>query len=215
MPLPFHDRVEAGRELATGLTDRPELADAVVLALPRGGVPVAAEVALRLGVPFDVFVVRKLGVPGQAELAMGAIASGGARVLNDAVVHHLDIPAAAIDEVADRELIELARREREYRGDWPAVQLADRTVVLVDDGLATGSTMRAAVQAVRASGPARIVVAVPVGAPDSCQMVDEVADEVLCLHAPHAFGAVGAYYSDFGQTTDDEVRRLLDEQVRR
>lgn len=163
---------------------------------------------------FDVFVVRKLGVPGQPELAMGAIASGDVRVLNDAVVRHLGISEAAIDEVAGRELTELSRREREYRGDRPPVQLTGRTVVLVDDGLATGATMRAAVQAVRASGASTIVVAVPVGAPDSCQQVDEVADEVLCLHTPPSFGAVGTYYTDFGQTTDDEVRRLLDTQVR-
>ena len=215
MPLPFQDRIEGGRELAARLAGRPGLADPIVLGLPRGGVPVAAQVAIALDAPLDVFVVRKLGVPGQPELAMGAIASGGVRVLNSAAVQHLDISAAAIEEVAGRELTELARREREYRGDRPAVEFAGRTVVLVDDGLATGATMRAAVEAVRAKGPGRIVVAVPVGAPDTCQTVDEIADEVVCLHAPDSFGAVGAYYTDFGQTTDDEVRRLLDEQVRR
>lgn len=215
MPLPFRDRVEAGRDLAARLADHQELAHPVVLGLPRGGVPVAAEVAARLAAPLDVFVVRKLGAPEQPELAMGAIASGGVRVLNRGVVRHLGISAAAIEEVAGRELTELARREREYRGDRPAVRLGDRTVILVDDGLATGATMRAAVQAVRAMGPARIVVAVPVGAPESCRLVSEVADEVVCLHAPSAFGAVGAYYTDFRQTTDDEVRRLLDPPVQR
>lgn len=215
MPLPFQDRSEAGRELATRLAKQPRLGDAMVLGLPRGGVPIAAEVAATLGLPLDVFVVRKLGVPGKPELAIGAIASGGVRVLNDAVVRQLGISAAAIEEVAGRELTELARREREYRRDRPAVELADRTVVLVDDGLATGATMRAAVQAVRGARPRTILVAVPVGAPESCQAVDEVADEVVCLHAPASFGAVGAYYTDFAQTTDHEVRRLLDQQVRR
>lgn len=162
--------------------------------------PVAAEVAAALRASFDVFVVRKLGVPGQPELAMGAIASGGVRVLNEAIVRHLGISAAAIDEVAERELSELARRERVYRGDRSAIQLAGLTVVLVDDGLATGATMRAAVEAVRASGPGRIVVAVPVGASASCQLVADVADDVVCLHAPVSFGAVGVYYTGFGQT---------------
>lgn len=202
-------------ELAARLADHPGLEDPVVLGLPRGGVPVAAEVAAALRASFDVFVVRKLGVPGQPELAMGAIASGGVRVLNEAIVRHLGISAAAIDEVAERELSELARRERVYRGDRSAIQLAGLTVVLVDDGLATGATMRAAVEAVRASGPGRIVVAVPVGASASCQLVADVADDVVCLHAPVSFGAVGVYYTGFGQTTDDEVRRLLDSQVRR
>jgi putative phosphoribosyl transferase len=209
MPVPFENRAEAGRELAGRLSAQPGLEDAVVLGLPRGGVPVAAQVAAALGAPLDVFVVRKLGVPGQPELAMGAIATGGVRVLNDSVVRQLGISQAAIDEVSRQESVELVRREREYRGERPPATLADRTVVLVDDGLATGATMRAAVEAVRATGPARVVVAVPVGAPETCQSMDEVADEVLCLHAPDRFGAVGAFYVDFGQTTDDEVRLAL------
>jgi putative phosphoribosyl transferase len=209
MPVPFENRAEAGRELAGRLAAQPGLEDAVVLGLPRGGVPVAAQVAAALGAPLDVFVVRKLGVPGQPELAMGAIATGGVRVLNDSVVRQLGISQAAIDEVSRQESVELVRREREYRGERPPATLADRTVVLVDDGLATGATMRAAVEAVRATGPARVVVAVPVGAPETCQSMDEVADEVLCLHAPDRFGAVGAFYVDFGQTTDDEVRLAL------
>ena len=210
MPLPFEDRVQAGRELASRLAEHPGLEDAVVLGLPRGGVPVAAEVAAALGAPFEVLVVRKLGVPGEPELAMGAIASGGIRVLNDVVVRRLGISAAAIDEMVGQELTELVRRGREYRGDRPAVQIAGHTVVLVDDGLATGATMRAAVDAVRTLGPGRIIVAVPVGASESCEMMGEVADEVVCLYALTSFGAVGAYYADFGQITDDEVRRLLD-----
>jgi predicted phosphoribosyltransferase len=213
MPLPFRDRVEAGQELGGRLADRLRLEDAVVLGLPRGGVPVAAEVAAVLGASLDVLVVRKLGAPGQPELAMGAIATGGVRYLNDAVVEHLGISPAAIDEVAQRELSELARREREYRGDRSSVRIAGRTLVLVDDGLATGATMRAAVEAVRSGAPSRVVVAVPVGAPESCRLIEEVADEVVCLHSPSSFGAVGAFYVDFDQTTDDEVRRLLDTQV--
>jgi putative phosphoribosyl transferase len=209
VPVPFENRAEAGRELAGRLSAVPGLEDAVVLGLPRGGVPVAAQVAAALGAPLDVFVVRKLGVPGQPELAMGAIATGGVRVLNDSVVRQLSISQDAIDDVSRQESVELVRREREYRGERPPAPLADRTVVLVDDGLATGATMRAAVEAVRVAGPARVVVAVPVGAPETCQSMDEVADEVLCLHAPDPFGAVGAFYVDFGQTTDDEVRLAL------
>lgn len=215
MPLPFDDRVQAGRELAGFVTIQPGFGDPVVLGLPRGGVPVAAQVAASLGALLDVVVVRKLGVPGQPELAMGAIASRGVRVLNDAVVRHLGISEAAIADVAGQESTELARREREYRGDRPPVPLAGRTVVMVDDGLATGASMRAAVEAVRAVGAGRIIVAVPVGAPESCQMLDEVADEVLCLHAPQEFGSVGTYYVDFRQTTDDEVRRALSQETRR
>jgi putative phosphoribosyl transferase len=210
--LPFADRSEAGRALGIALRDRlqdrPD-GGVVVLGLPRGGVPVAAEVAAALGAPLDVFVVRKLGTPGHRELAMGAIAGGGVRVLNDEVVRHLRIPPEEVERVAAAELVELRRRERAYRGDLPAVELAGAVVLLVDDGLATGATVMAAVQAVRAAGPSRVVVAVPVGAPDACRRVSAVADEVVCLHAPESFGAVGAYYSDFGQTSDDEVERLL------
>lgn len=209
----FQDRVAAGQELAARLARHADLHEPVVLGLPRGGVPVAAAVAAALGAPLDVLVVRKLGAPGQPELAMGAIASGGMRVLNMDVVRQLDISAATIDQVARRELVELERRERKYRGSRCALELSGRSVVLVDDGLATGATMRAAVAAVRALRPRRVVVAVPVGAPDSCRLLAEVADEVLCLHAPTAFGAVGSHYADFAQTTDDHVRRLLDQQL--
>ena len=205
----FADRSDAGRRLAAALTGRWPGQQPVVLALPRGGVPVAAEVAAALGAPLDVFVVRKLGVPWQRELAMGAIATGGVRVLNDTVVRHLAITPDQVDRVARDELVELERREREYRGGRPPPDLTGRTVVLVDDGLATGATMRAAAQAVRAAGPARVVVAVPVGAPESCRAVGTVADDVVCLEQPASFGAVGAWYVDFDQTTDDEVRRLL------
>lgn len=215
MALPFRDRVSAGQELAVRLAGQPGLEDAVVLGLTRGGVPVAAEVAAALDARLDVFVVRKLGVPGQPELAMGAIAGGGVRVLNHAVIRHLGIAEAVIDEVTARELAELVRRERDYRGDLPAVRIAGRTVVLVDDGLATGATMRAAVQVVRATRASRTIVAVPVGAPESCRKLQEVADEVVCLHFPTPFVAVGSHYSDFEQTTDGEVRRLLGRPVRR
>lgn len=209
MPLPFRDRLQAGRELGLRMAGHPGVEDPVVLGLPRGGVPVGAQVAAALGAPFDVFVVRKLGVPGQPELAMGAIAGGGIRVLNDALVRRLGLSEAAIDEVAGRELTELVRREREYRGSRPAIELAGRTVVLVDDGLATGATMRAAVAAARTMDAGRIIVAVPVGAPTGCRLLAGVADEVVCLHTPTSFEAIGAYYADFRQTTDDEVRRLL------
>lgn len=209
MPPPFTDRRAAGRELAAALVGRWPDARVIVLGLPRGGVPVAAEVAAALSAPLDVFVVRKLGAPGQQELAMGAIASGGVRVLNSALVRQLGVSAAALDAVADHELVELERRQREYRGDRPPLDLGGRTVVLVDDGLATGATMRAAVQAVRAGRPERVVVAVPVGAPEACAALAEAADEAVCLHAPSSFGAVGTYYSDFTQTTDDQVRELL------
>jgi putative phosphoribosyl transferase len=210
-PQPFADRHEAGAILATQLQAYKERNDLVVLGLPRGGVPVAFEVAMALGAPLDVFVVRKLGVPGHAELAMGAIASGGIRVLNDDVVAWYGLPPAAIEEVARVEQSELERREREYRNDQPLVDLTGKTVVLVDDGLATGSTMKAAVQAVRAKDPARIVVAVPVGARDTCRALATSADEVVCARMPEPFSAVGLWYRDFSQTTDAEVRELLEQ----
>jgi len=183
--------------------------DVVVLGLPRGGIPVAYEVARALQAPLDVFVVRKLGLPGHPELAMGAIASGGVRVLNDGVVLQLRVPNAAIEAVTRTEQIELERRERAYRGERPSVPIEGRVVILVDDGLATGSTMRAAVLAVRRLIPAEIVVAAPVGARETCRGLAEVADEVVCAMMPEPFTAVGLWYDNFDQTTDDEVRRLL------
>ncbi|HWH31013.1 MAG TPA: phosphoribosyltransferase family protein [Mycobacteriales bacterium] len=205
----FADRTDAGRALGAAVRERLAAADAVVLGLPRGGVPVAAEVAAALQAPLDVFVVRKLGTPGHRELAMGAIASGGVRVMNDAVVRRLGVPPDAVERVAAEEQAELERREREYRGDRQPADVGGRTAVLVDDGLATGATVLAAVEAVRALGPERVVVAAPVGAPEACRRVAERADDVVCLLAPDGFGAVGAFYVDFAQTSDDEVRRLL------
>jgi putative phosphoribosyl transferase len=210
MPTAFRDRTEAGQLLAEQLTAYAGRPDVLVLALPRGGVPVASEVARALGAPLDVFVVRKLGVPGHEELAMGAIASGGVCMLNDDVVQALRIPRRVIEAVAARELRELERRERAYRGDRPAPEVRGRTVILVDDGLATGSTMRAAVAALRRLGPARIVVAVPTAAPATCEEFRHEADECVCDITPDPFYAVGLWYEDFSQTTDDEVRELLE-----
>lgn len=207
----FRDRIEAGEALGASLSAYRDRDDVVVLALPRGGVPVAREVARALGVPFDVFVVRKLGVPGHEELAMGAIATGGVRQLNRDVVDALGIPANVIDEVAAREQIELDRRERDYRGSRPPRSLVGKSVILVDDGLATGSTMRAAAIAVRQQQPARIIVAVPVGAPSTCAELATVADHVVCVRTPNPFVAVGLWYRDFTPTTDDDVRRLLEQ----
>jgi putative phosphoribosyl transferase len=205
----FEDRRQAGRELAALLSDYAGRNDVVVLGLPRGGVPVAFEVARALRAPLDVFIVRKLGAPGQHELAIGAIASGGVRVMNDDIVRWYGLTEAAIDEMAAQESIELDRRERLYRGDRPLIDVAGRTVVLVDDGLATGSTMKAAVRAIRMRGPARVIVAVPVGAPESCKEFERIADAVVCARAPQPFSAVGLWYRDFSQTTDEEVRELL------
>jgi predicted phosphoribosyltransferase len=208
-PKRFRNRTDAGRQLAGKLAAYADRPDVVVLALPRGGVPVASEVARALGAPLDVFVVRKLGVPGHEELAMGAVATGGLRVLNDEIVHGLDIPEREIAAVADRELHELSRRERLYRGDHPPPDVGGRTVILVDDGLATGATMRAAVQALRQQQPARIVVAVPTASPDTCEALKAAADDVVCAMTPEPFFAVGHWYDDFTQTTDDEVARSL------
>jgi predicted phosphoribosyltransferase len=205
----FHDRHDAGRQLAGRLTYYAGRPDVIVLALPRGGVPVGFEVAQALGVPLDVFLVRKLGVPGREELAMGAIASGGVRVLNQEVVRALRIPESIIDSVATEEQSELERRERAYRDGRPAPDVRGRTVILVDDGLATGSSMRAAVEALRVRDPARIIVAVPVGASETCAALGEIADEVVCGYEPEHFAAVGLWYGDFTQTSDDEVRALL------
>jgi putative phosphoribosyl transferase len=205
----FRDRTEAGRLLAGELTKYANRPDVIVLALPRGGVPVAYEVARALNAPLDVFLVRKLGLPEREELAMGAIASGGVRVLNEEVVRVLRVPDEVIEAVAAEEGEELRRRERLYRGDRPPPKVRGRTVILVDDGLATGSTMRAAVAALRQQHPARVVVAVPVGAPDTCAEFQEEADEVICARAPDPFYAVGLWYADFSQTTDEEVHDLL------
>jgi predicted phosphoribosyltransferase len=211
---PYKDRREAGVDLAGELRQFADRRDVVVLALPRGGVPVAYEVARALHAPLDVFLVRKLGVPGHRELAMGAIASGDVRVLNEDVVRWYRIPEEVIDEVAREEQGELERRESAYRAGRSPVEVSDRVVLLVDDGLATGSSMKAAVRAVRARTPSRIVVAVPVGAPETCRELATIADEVVCARTPAYFSAVGQWYVDFSQTTDDEVRQLLSEASR-
>jgi len=208
LPEPYRDRRHAGVELARHLAD-VKGQDVVVLALPRGGVPVAFEVARALDAPLDVFVVRKLGLPGHPEFAMGALASGGVRVLNDEVVRLYRIPEQAVEAIAQDEQTELERRERAYRSQRPALDVRGRTVVLIDDGLATGSTMKAAVEAVRALSPARIIVAVPVGSPDTCREFAGIADEIVCARRPEHFAAVGQWYDDFRQTTDEEVRELL------
>ncbi|HST14316.1 MAG TPA: phosphoribosyltransferase family protein [Gaiellaceae bacterium] len=203
---PFPDREEAGSRLAAEL---PALDRPIVLALPRGGVPVAAAVARALGAPLDVFVVRKLGLPAQPELAMGAIASGGVRVLNDEVLRQAAVPAAVLEEVTARERAAVEARERLYRGDRPAPALAGRDVVLVDDGLATGATMRAAVVAVRAHGPSRVVVAVPIAPAETVAAFRWAGIELACVHVPDDFVSVGSWYRDFGQVSDEEVIRLF------
>jgi predicted phosphoribosyltransferase len=210
-PQAFTDRRDAGRALAASLKEYARRDDVIVLALPRGGVPVAFEVAAALDAPLDLFLVRKLGSPGHSELAMGAIASGGIRVLNDDVVRWLGISPAQIDAVAQREQQELERRDAAYRRGGSLPSLSGRIVILVDDGLATGSTMRAAVQAVKQQSPARVVVAVPVGARETCRELRALADEVVCSRTPFPFSAVGQWYLNFDQTTDDEVRALLSE----
>lgn len=210
MTQAFADRREAGRELASKLAHLANRDDVVVLALPRGGVPVAYEVAEALNAPLDIFLVRKLGLPGYPELAMGAIASGGVRVLNPEVVRFYGVSSSAIDAVARHEGQELERREREYRRGKPMTDVKNKAVILVDDGLATGSTMRAAVEAVRHHHPARVIVAVPVGAPATCEEFADMTDETVCARTPQQFSAVGLWYRDFSQTTDDEVRTLLE-----
>ncbi len=205
----FPNRIEAGRLLAEELEKYADRDDVIVLGLPRGGVPVANEVATRLRAPLDVFIVRKLGVPGFEELAAGAIASGGVRVLNKDVMRAIPHADQAIEAVTARETTELQRREQIYREGRPAPDLRDRIAILVDDGLATGATMRAAVKALRQRGAAKIVVAVPVGPPDTCHEIEEQADETVCLSMPEFFQAVGQYYEDFSQTTDEDVRQLL------
>ena len=205
----FRNRTDGGRLLAGELGEYADRPNVLVLALPRGGVPVGYEVARELHVPLDVFLVRKLGVPGHEELAMGAIASGGVRVLNPTVVESLRVPEPVIDGVAQREREELERREQAYRGDRPPPEVRGRTVILVDDGLATGSTMRAAATAIEQQGPGRLVVAVPVAAAETCDAFRNQVDEIVCAVTPEPFLAVGLWYEDFSQTTDDEVRELL------
>jgi putative phosphoribosyl transferase len=212
---PFSDRREAGLELASKLRHYASRNDVVVLALPRGGVPVAFEVAESLDAPLDIFLVRKLGMPGHPEYAIGAIASGGVRVLSHDVVQAYGIPPSVIDIIARDEQEELERREREYRRGAALTDLRNRIVILVDDGLATGSTMKAAVQAVRQHGPARVVVAVPVGSPSTCEEFADVTDETVCARTPEPFSAVGLWYRDFSQTTDEEVQALLHRHAQR
>ena len=205
----FRDRRAAGRALATRLIGYADQPDVIVLALPRGGVPVGYEVALALHAPLDVFLVRKLGAPGQEELALGAIASGGVRVLNPDVVEGLAISPQEIDQIAAAEGLELGRRAQVYRDDLPAMIVEDRIVILVDDGLATGATMRAALVALRQEQPRRLVAAVPVAPPASCWTLSAIADEAICLETPEPFSGVGLWYDDFAPTSDDEVRDLL------
>jgi predicted phosphoribosyltransferase len=205
----FADREEAGRALATELAAWRGAADTVVLGLPRGGVPVAYEIAAALGLPLDVLVVRKLGLPWQPELAMGAIASGGAVVVNEDVLRYLPADGNGFEAVRAREQRELERRERDYRGARPPLDMRGRTGILVDDGLATGATMEAAVRSLRAIGARRVVVAVPVASVEARDRIAAVADEIVCLEAPEFFSAVGQWYRDFGQTEDAEVRELL------
>jgi putative phosphoribosyl transferase len=215
MPLPpqrFPDRRSAGRFLADKLEQYANRRDVLILALPRGGVPVGVEVARALNVPLDIFLVRKLGVPGHPELAMGAIASGGIRVLSQDLIDELGIPPTLVEEVAAREHVELQRRDRLYRRDRPTPGIKNRVVILVDDGLATGSTMEAAVSALRQQGPAKIVVAAPVGADETCQRIRSVADDVVCAVAPQSFLAVGMWYERFDQVSDDEVIEMLSEE---
>ena len=205
----FHDRADAGRQLSERLREYADRDDVLVLALPRGGVPVACEVASRLGAPLDVFVVRKLGVPGHRELAMGAIAAGRVEVLNHDLIAALEISPAEVAAVAESERAELERRDRLFRGNRPAPHVAKKTIILIDDGLATGATVEAAVTALRQMSPTAVVVAVPVGARETCERLSRLADRVVCLATPAPFDAVGLWYEDFSQTTDDEVKQLL------
>ena len=211
----FHDRTDAGRAVAAELTAYAGRSDLLVLALPRGGVPVAYEVARALGAPLDVFLVRKLGLPGHEEFAMGAIASGGIRLINEEVVREFGVTDAEIAAVSAAEERELERRQRQYRRDRPDLEIEGRTVMLVDDGLATGATMHAAVLALRQERPARIIVAVPVAAAETCDAFREIADDIVCAETPAPFYAVGLWYEDFSQTTDEEVQDLLNRSTTR
>ncbi|MEQ8963963.1 MAG: phosphoribosyltransferase [Coleofasciculus sp. C2-GNP5-27] len=206
----FKNRQEAGQRLASDLKEYANRPDVIVLGLPRGGVPVAYEVARGLDAPLDVWLVRKLGAPGHEELAMGAIASGGTRILNKDVVRSLGVSEQAIDKVAAKEQQELERREKAYRGDLPPLKLRDRTVLLVDDGLATGASMHAAAVALRQHDPKQIIAAVPVAAPETCQEFKVKVDEIICTETPQPFYAVGLWYNKFDQTTDQEVRDLME-----
>jgi predicted phosphoribosyltransferase len=208
---PFKDRRDAGSKLAKKLSAYSGQPDTLILALPRGGVPVAYEVALALGVPFDIFIVRKLGLPGREELAIGAIASGGVRVLNNDIIRMLSIPDEVINFVVKGELLELQRRENLYRGARRPPLVRDRTVILIDDGLATGASMRAAVAALRVQYPARLIVAVPTASTEACDMFRSEVDDVVCAMTPEPFYGVGRWYEDFSQVTDEEVRILLEE----
>ncbi len=210
----FKNRREAGKVLARELCAYAGRADVAVFALPRGGVPVAYEVALALNAPLDIFLVRKLGLPGQEELAIGAIASGGVRVLNEDIIRALGLPEKLIDLVTQQEIEELQRRAETYRGGRPALEAHDKTVILIDDGLATGASMRAAVVGVRTQNPARIVVAVPTAAAESCDALELEVDEIVCSMTPEPFLGVGRWYEDFSQVTDEEVRELLEEAAR-
>lgn len=209
MAARFRDRVDAGKTLAHLLSAWADRPDVIVFGLPRGGVPVAFEIARDLRAPLDVFLVRKLGVPGHEELAMGAIATGGVRVLNPEIVGPLGISEQALERVTERQQDELRRREEAYRGNRPAPDVRGKTAILVDDGLATGSTMRAAISALRQQGPERIIAASPVGAPSVCAELDRLVDRMICATMPEPFHAVGLWYDDFSETTDDEVRDLL------
>ena len=206
----FRDRRDAGKKLAQKLTGYAGRKDVVILALPRGGVPVAYEVSQALQVPMDVFIVRKLGWPGHEEMAIGAIASGGVKVLNEDIVRYLKLPKDLIHAVAQRELRELERRERAYRGNHPSLELKDRTVIIVDDGLATGASMRAALLGVRAHAPAQVIVAVPTAALETCEALKPEVDQMICATTPEPFYGVSRWYQDFSQTTDEEVRILLE-----
>jgi putative phosphoribosyl transferase len=209
MPPYFRDRADGGRHLAAALSEYADRRDVLVLALPRGGVPVAFEVARALHAPLDVFLVRKLGFPGHEEFAMGAIATGGVRILDDEVIRMFRVPPEVIERVTEIETRELERRERQYRDGRPPPNVEEHTVILIDDGLATGSTMRAAVAALRKEDARKIVVAVPVAPPETCDALRDEVDDIICAITPEPFRAVGLWYADFSQTSDEEVRDLL------